>query len=250
MDSILVQDVCEVYLKELGVTTPKEYFYGLTTSSAVNQSVNQEMLRAGIGNGVVGVIQSEKEITFSVATLFHNDSLFEVQNGDAFASGDITVVDSIKGVGATTTTITLSEKVQTGTVGKISILKADGSKLALAGDATLSAVDNTVTATGATFVVGERYTVLIPRTTTGNILTLQSDKFPKNYQVQLHTIAYDVDKNTVVADIYWIFSKALPNGALSGNYEAGSNAGNEVEFTAMLPVGSKVYGQYVVIPRV
>lgn len=83
----------------------------------------------------------------------------------------------------------------------------------------------------------------------GNILDLDADKLPKNYKVQLHGIAYDPETNVIVADIYWIFNKALPNGNLEETFEAGTNKTTEITFTAQVPTGSSSYGQYVVVPR-
>lgn len=84
---------------------------------------------------------------------------------------------------------------------------------------------------------------------TGDILDLDADKLPKNYKVQLHGIAYDPETNVVVADIYWIFDKALPDGNLEETFEAGTNKTSEVNFTAQVPRGSSSYGKYVVVPR-
>jgi hypothetical protein len=235
MDNILVQDVCEVYLKDLSNSTP--YFFGITTKNDITQKIKQDMLKGGIGNGIVGVVQSEKEITFKVSTLLHNDSLYEIQSGASFTSSTVTVQ-------------------------KNEVLKCVSGKLTMTGTPKGSAVvvfdskGKVTTGTYATGVVtltggveGDYYTVVYPNDSTGNVLTLDSKKFPKNYYVELHTIAYDVNTNQVVADIFWTFNKALPNGGLQAQYEAGKSNGDDIEFTAQLLAGNSEYGTYVVVPR-
>ena len=107
------------------------------------------------------------------------------------------------------------------------------------GSATIKKVD---TAADGSFTVTDEEV-------TGDILELRTDKFPKNYKVQLHGIAYDPETNKVVADIYYIFDKALPDGNIEETFEAGSNKTNEINFTAQVSEGTLSYGRYVVVPR-
>lgn len=86
-------------------------------------------------------------------------------------------------------------------------------------------------------------------TVTGTVMDLKADKLPRNYKVQLRTIAYDPDTNEEVADIYWIFDKATPDGNLNEVFSAGTNKTQEISFIAQTPIGSDSYGQYVIVPR-
>jgi hypothetical protein len=247
MDNILIQDVCEVYLKDLSTST--QYFFGLTTKNEVTQKVKQDFLKGGIGNGTVGVVQSEKEITFKVTTLLHNDNLYAIQSGTDFATVSAKTIYSesvISAVaGKVTPTLKVGNTTVTPTVGSVVVMDGKGKQIA----GTWTSPDFTAT-TPADIAVGSAYTVFYQITNaTAQVLTLDSKKFPKNYYVELHTIAYDVDKNTVVADIYWQFNKALPNGGLQAQYEAGKGNGDDVEFTAQLLAGNSSYGNYVVMPR-
>lgn len=248
MDNIFVQDVCEVYLKEPTVGT--QYFFGLTTKNEITQKIKQDFLKGGIGNGTVGVVQSDKEITFKVSTLLHNDSLFEIQSGTEFASSTTTKTmysESVICTVAGKVTPLLKVGVTTVTPNEGTVIVMDGKGKAVAG--TWASPDFTAT-TPADIAVGSAYTVFYQITNANaQVLLLDSKKFPKNYYVELHTIAYDVDKNVVVADIYWQFNKALPDGGIQAQYEAGKSNGDEVAFTAQLLAGSSSYGNYVVVPR-
>lgn len=235
MNNILIQDVAEVYIKDS--VTSDAYFFGITTKNDITQTVKQEVLRAGVGNSVVGVLQSDKEINFSVSTLLHNDDIFAIQSGKKFASG--------------TYTVQMSEQAKL-TSGKLTITGTPKGTSAIAIDSTGKQTTGTI-ATGQVSITGGTegaiYTVIYPSEVTGDILSLDSKSFPKNYYVEMHTIGYSVETNQVVADIYWVFDKALPDGGLQAAYEAAKNNGNEIKFTAQVPVGATEYGRYIVIKR-
>lgn len=237
-NNLLVQDVCEVYLKDLSDTS-KVYFFGLTSQAEITQQIQQDVIRGGIGNGVIGVMQSNKELTFKVTTLLHNEDVSAIQSGSAFgASTTFTVQKTESGV------LTSGKITITGTPIGTNVLVYDGLGKKLEG--TYATGD--VTVTGGT--EGESYTVVYSTSVTGEALSLDSKKFPKNYYVELHTIAYNPNSNEVVADLYYVFNKALPNGGLSQQFQAGQSVTDEVEFTCGLLTGSTEYGKYIVVPRI
>lgn len=240
MDNIMVKDTCEVYLKDL--TSGKQYFFGITSKGEVTQKVKQDILKGGIGNGVVGVVQSDKEITFKVSTLLHNDGIYEVQSGALVKDG--------------TATVQKTESIQCAKAGELSLVGTPKGTAIVVMDETGKQIAGTFatgkfTSTQPTdLAVGAVYTAVYPTdVTNAEILTLDSKLFPTNYYVELHTIAYNVNTNQVTSDIFWQFYKALPDGGLKAQYDAGKNNGDEINFKAQLPVGSSEYGQYVVVPR-
>lgn len=85
-------------------------------------------------------------------------------------------------------------------------------------------------------------------TVSGNVIELEADAFPKAGKLQLHTIAHDEDNN-VVADIYYIFYKAMPDGNFEQTFGMGENNIQEVNFTPITPKGKKSYGRYIIVPR-
>lgn len=95
-------------------------------------------------------------------------------------------------------------------------------------------VDGTVTATESTV--------------TGDVLDFKADSFPKAHHVELRTIVYDPDTNEVVGDLYFIFKKGLPSGALAEAFQAG-NKTSEIAFTALVDEDGN-YGQCIFVPRV
>lgn len=236
MKNIIIQDVCETFVENLD--TKKTHFFGLTESNEVNQKIDQTPLRGGIGNGIFATLQTNKEITFTTTTSTHDDEIYAIQSGGDFTSGQYMVPKqetkkyatsgvTLKGtpVGDTVLVIDKNGKTMTATLttGKVTI--TDG-------------------------VEGEIYTIIYSENVTGEILDLNSEVFPKNHRVTLHTIGYDPDTNAVMCDIYWVFEKCLPNGEIGANYKGGDLQTDTITFTAQLPLGEKSYGKYIVVPRV
>lgn len=86
-----------------------------------------------------------------------------------------------------------------------------------------------------------------PTQITGEVLDFKADSFPVNHHVQLRTIVYDPDTNKVVADLYFLFKKALPSGALAEAFQAG-NKTTEIAFSALVDEDGN-YGQVIIVPR-
>lgn len=238
MNNVVIHDTLEVFINDTSAN--KTYFFGLTDKANVTQSVKQDVLRSGIGSKVIAVLQSEKNIEFGVTTTLHNDDIYSIQSGSDFTTSTITV-----------------QKTESGklTSGKIEITGTPKGGTVIVMDNTGKTITGTfatgeVSVTGG--VEGTMYDVIYSEDeTNAQVLDLNSTAFPKNYSVQLHGIGYDPDKNTIVCDIYWLFDKAMPDGAFNFQGEkGGSPSSDEIKFTAQTPTGSNSYGKYVVVPRV
>lgn len=235
MNNIIIHDTLEAFIKD--EENNKVYFLGLTTNGSVSKSVDQEFVRGGIGGKVIGVIQSNNSLEFTITTALHFDDIYEIQSGSIFADEAVTV-QKVETAKLTSGKLTIQG---TPDDGQVIVLDKYGKQVS----ATYST--GQVTVTGGT--EGDIYTVIYSESVQANVLNLEADKFPKSYTVQLHGIAYDAAKNEVVADIYWIFDHALPNGNFTANYGTGENKTDEITFTAIAPYGSNTYGRYVVVPR-
>lgn len=238
MNNLILRDTAEVYLKDL-LDPTRVYFLGLTNKADISQSVEQEILRGGIGNGIIGMIQYNKQIEFTVTTLLHADDIVAIQSGAKQVSGEYTVQANEKHQlvnGQFTLTGTPSS-------GSVIVLDPQGKQVT----ATYDATTKTVTVTDG--VEGAYYIALYSTSVTGEAIPLDASMFPRNYYVELHTIAVDAETNAPAADIYWVFEKAVPDGALAVSHEAGQNNGDTIKFTAMTPINSTSIGRYIVVPR-
>lgn len=237
MNNLVLRDTAEVYLKDL--SDGSVYFLGLTSKADITQKIQQEILRGGVGNGIVGILQFNKEIDFTVTTLLHADDIVAIQSGAKQISGTYTVQVNEK------LQLTGGKLTLTGTPSGTSVIVIDKTGKQLT--ATYDATTKTVTVTGGT--EGDYYTVIYPTSVTGSAIPLDTSMFPKSYHVELHSIAVDPDTNTVAADVYWVFYKAIPDGSLSVSHEAGKSNGDTIKFVAMTPLNSTSIGQYIIVPR-
>jgi hypothetical protein len=236
LNNVVIHDTLECFIND--TDAGKTYFFGLTDKGDVAQTVTQNVIRSGIGAKVAAVLQSEKNIEFGVTTTFHNDDIYAIQSGNSFTTGTVTVQKFESGK-------LVSGKITiTGTPKNDEVIVLDKFGKTLTG----TYATGEVTVTGGTD--GEIVTVIYSEDeVSAEYLDLDATKFPKNYNVQLHGIGYDPDTNEVVCDIYWIFDKAMPNGAFTFNGDKSNPTTEEVRFTAQTPIGSNSYGKYVVVPR-
>lgn len=82
----------------------------------------------------------------------------------------------------------------------------------------------------------------------GDVLEFKAGRLPKTVKAQLRTIAYDKDTNEVVADLYYVFPKLLPDGNLNEEFTAGANQTQVINFSAMADKDDS-YGKLIIIPR-
>lgn len=237
MNNIVIQDTMEAYLKSGDGS--KHYYFGLTSKADISQKIKQEMLKAGIGNGTVAVLQSDKELTLKISNVLHSDDVYEIQSGAEMTNGVSIPVHKQEQVELTGGKLTLSDLTASG---KAIVISPNGKQ------ETLDVVLGVMTITDGK--EGDTYKVVYSSTVANaNVLSIDSKKFPKNFEVELHTIAYDTVENVVVADIYWMFNRALPDGNINASYEAGKNSGDEINLTVLTPLNGTEMGKYVIVPR-
>lgn len=240
LDNVIVKDVLEAFIVD--DVNNKTYFFGATTESNINQTIEQEKLKAGIGNKVKAILQSSKEVTFKIQNLFHSDNFLALQSGSTFttASRDLMRRETkVAADNAGSIEVTISGTPKND---EVTVLDKNNKEYS----ATYSS--GTVTITNG--VAGETYTVVYLETTADvNVLDFNADKFPSVVHVQLHGIAYDPDTNQIVADIYYDFKKAQPDGSVDRTYSAGSNTNDVINFSTIEDENGN-YGEYYVVPRV
>ena len=185
----------------------------------------------------MAVLQSEKEMDFSVTTLTHSDQVWLMQSGSEVASGTYTVQQN--------------EKVQciagkftiVGTPTGTTCIVIDKDGVQTAGAILLQEV------TPITPVEGAFYTIIYSTALAGTSIAFDSELFPKSYFIEFHTICFNTD-GAIIADAYYVFNKAIPDGNMKGGFDGGKNSGDDIKFTALTPFNSTEIGKYILIPRV
>ncbi len=239
MNNIVVHDACEVLIVD--EKNDKTYFLGITSTNNVNQTVESTPIRGGIGNKRVTTINNSKDINFEITTTLHNDDVYALQSGGLFNDEAINVLRS-ETKQAINDGFSAVVSIDGTPIGEVTVIDKYGKEQSGTFDAGEVTIENGK--------AGEFYTVIYEEAQpTASVLDLNVEEFPKPHKVQLHTIAYDPDTEEVVADLYWIFDKARPDGNLTATYTAGENQQDTINFVCETPIGSTSYGKYVVVPR-
>ena len=184
----------------------------------------------------IAVLQSQKEIDFSVTTLTHSDQAWLMQSGSDVVSGTYTVQQN-EHVQCVSGKFTI-----TGTPTGTTCIVIDKNGVQTAG--TIAAKEVTTTAP----VDGDWYTLLYSTAIAGTSIAFDSEEFPRSYRIELHTIGYNSD-GAIICDVYYLFNKAIPDGNIKGTFDGGKNSGDDIKFTALCPFNSTEIGKYILLPR-
>ena len=234
------KDTSEVFLKS--VDDGKFFFIGLTTKAATTTKVTQTLERAGLGNGVVAVINTQKDVTIDVATGLHYDSIAELQNGTKFSTKAFVIPMHLNGAIISNSFTLSGTDIPVGNV----VVVEDINGIQATG--TFNSGTRVVTTTGLADGVVEIYYTITQSNT--QVLDITKDNFPLNYEMWTHTISYDAKSNRLLTNIYRHYYKVMPDGNESDTSEAGKNNPDTIKFTALIDdiQGTGKYGEYVVIP--
>lgn len=191
----------------------------------------------------MAVIQSDKQIDFSVTTLSHSQQVWAMQSGTDEVSGTYTVQakESLKCVAAKFTLEGTPEVLSTSCI----IIDAKGEQHT--GVIAVKEVSFAVETPVYVPVEGGFYTVIYSSSVVGTSIEFDSEKFAHNYYIELHSIAYDTNSE-ICANIFFIFNKCVPDGNMKGGFDGGKNTGDDMKFTALTESNSSSIGRLVVIP--
>lgn len=234
-NGVIVQDPLEVIV--YNGTTAK--FFGCTQEGNVSQTIDQTELICGIGSKVKAILNKQKTITFNVQTGLHNSDFIAYNSGTSFtsASFDIYKNEQVVATGTGTITATITGTPKSDTVYVTDIYGK-----------TYVATHSTGTVTITSGVAGETYNVAYLETTANvDQLDLDVDSFPSDLHVVLHTIAYDENADEIVADIYWDFPKAVPDGSIDESYSGDAKV-STIGFK-VIDDGTGSYGTYMIVER-
>lgn len=233
----LVSDVLEAIVVDR--VANKTYFFGLTTSNEITQSVETEKLKAGIGNNTWAIMKNSKDMNVSVAYAAASDELMMLQTGGAFQARTVQVaVKETVVYEAAGATIEGTPKVSTVTV----IDPATGE--AFVGEFATGKVTVAVTPP----VTGTLVHVIYEKELASQeILVFDGEEFPKNVELHLHGIAKK--DGVVVADFYYVFFNAGITGNFTKSFANGAPDPETIEFELATKAGTSEYGFYTVVER-
>lgn len=236
---VVIQDVCDVVITD--IATGKVAANTYMQMSGLEGTISEEDLRAGIGNGKIFKIRSEKDINLSFrSAVFDNDWLAMTQG--------VQVKEKTVEVTRAERLIIKSGKITilgTPVGNTVSLTDADGSVEEAA--ATTKEVAIPV---GFALEDGDDVIVTYKEEVTGDGIEFDATKFSNKYKVELRTISYDLNTAEIYSDIYFIFPETLPGGDFSFSFEAGSVITPEISFSVLQPRGTTVMGEMIDVPRI
>lgn len=238
----LINDTCEVIFKRK--SDGKLVFTAESQLASISQQITEEKLKGSIGNKVISLIRSDKEISLKVKNaLFDLDFLAMTQGVSVQSNGTATVYTkeenlSVTGSGSLTATI-IGTPVGT----SVTVINAKGDSQ------TTTVATKVVSIPNGFAVAGDKVTVVYPQSVTGNVLSLDSKKFSEQYSCEYHTIEYNPSDNTVIADLYIQFDSVLPSGQFDLSFENGNALTPELDFTVLTPVTSSEMGRIIEVKR-
>lgn len=236
MDGYFVHDVLKAYVLDENGNFD---YYGCLISSNLSQTTEQLDFRCGIGNVLKAVLDTQKDITFTIQSEPHNSSFIEHQSGNAFQTGQTANVWKTEAVEAVDNIGTIEATI-TGTPVGDEVFVTD------ANNKTYTATYSTGTVTITDGVAGVIYNISYQEAEAGaNVLTLSADTFAKARAVQLVGLMYDADGNPA-ANFYWNFPKAKPDGNLDLGYALATKANPSITFRALADTAGN-YGEYIVV---
>lgn len=231
------QDVAEAFLTDVdGVTR----FYGCMDTTAISKTLDIEDIRCGIGDKLVGFVYSNPDMSVTLTPALMNEFFLEDASGNEFSEAATVTVKKYEYVpfadstGDATATIT-----GTPVDGDVVVQSIDGTLYA----ATFTTGTVTVATEGAA-LAGKSLYVIYDESITADVLTFEADSYPKVKSLTLRTIAYDIDTNVEVANIYFVFEKVLGDGAMDLSLARSTNAVNEITLR-VLPTATGEFGKYI-----
>ncbi len=245
----IISDTCDVVFKRL--TDNKIIFTGEAQLASLSQKIKEEKVKGGIGNRDIAVLRSDKEIELKVRNAVFDTEWMEMVSGTSYTSETNTIIKSIKNLVCKTGTpnyVEVTEVPKTG--GIIKIIAGDGTQYTGTFVEGVDTAPDTVTFPSTEGVVGDLYTVVYEYDITGSTLNLDATKFTEKYYVQYNTVSYDIETNTVGADIYLVFNSVVPNSSFDLSFENGKAQTPEITLTALAPAGSNIIGKMIEVPRV
>lgn len=234
-------NAAEVFLKDL--STGALTFMGCITESSWNKTIEVTDLRCGIEAGLAGLSYTNPDMTVTIATIAWNDYLIQMQNDEDWATGvSLSVPKHTAPVPLVTATLngtyTFSPAV-TPVGGTMYFQDTNGQSYPVV------YVSPTATVTGGAGLTGTFS--WMEAVTTAETFDFKTGSLPKATGLIMHHVAYSLDTNEPLADVYFVFDKVVGDGSLEMSMTIGNTAGTTVTLRALSDSGK--FMRQIYVPR-
>ena len=235
LDNYIQHDVFEAVLvdRDSAGAVVDVKVLGYTSETSFSHTTESEDLRAGIGNKFFARLFKSKGVSFTITNEIGSDSMLEMSTGGKFKP----LTESL----ATVETALVELETENAVI-KLQNLPSNESDLV----GTPKVLDQNNQPINGTFtfsskkiqlqdtkLVGQEVKVVyFIKKTELDGLAISAKTFPTAREIHLRSIVYDHDNN-VVANVYYVAKRAIPNGNLDRSHAKGTNMTNQITFDCL-----------------
>lgn len=235
LDNYIQHDVFEAVLvdRDSAGAVVDVKVLGYTSETSFSHTTESEDLRAGIGNKFFARLFKSKGVSFTITNEIGSDSMLEMTTGGKFkplTESLATVETALVELESENAVIKLENlpSSEPDLVGTPKVL--DQNNQPVNGEFTFSS--KKIQLEGTELVGQEVKVVYFIKKTELDGLAISAKTFPTAREIHLRSIVYDHDNN-VVANVYYIAKRAIPNGNLDRSHAKGTNMTNQITFDCL-----------------
>ena len=235
LDNYIQHDVFEAVLvdRDSAGAVVDVKVLGYTSETSFSHTTESEDLRAGIGNKFFARLFKSKGVSFTITNEIGSDSMLEMTTGGKFkplTESLATVETALVELDNTNAVIKLQNlpSSEPDLVGTPKVLDQNNQPI----NGTFTFSSKKIQLEGTELVGQEVKVVYFIKKTELDGLAISAKTFPTAREIHLRSIVYDHDNN-VVANVYYIAKRAIPNGNLDRSHAKGTNMTNQITFDCL-----------------
>ena len=235
LDNYIQHDVFEAVLvdRDSAGAVVDVKVLGYTSETSFSHTTESEDLRAGIGNKFFARLFKSKGVSFTITNEIGSDSMLEMSTGGKFKP----LTESLATVETAFVELDNSNAViklqnlpsnESDLVGTPKVLDQNNQPI----NGTFTFSSKKIQLQDTKLVGQEVKVVYFIKKTELDGLAISAKTFPTAREIHLRSIVYDHDNN-VVANVYYIAKRAIPNGNLDRSHAKGTNMTNQITFDCL-----------------
>ena len=235
LDNYIQHDVFEAVLvdRDSAGAVVDVKVLGYTSETSFSHTTESEDLRAGIGNKFFARLFKSKGVSFTITNEIGSDSMLEMSTGGKFkplTESLATVETAFVELDNTNAVIKLQNlpSSEPDLVGTPKVLDQNNQPV----NGTFTFSSKKIQLSDTKLVGQEVKVVYFIKKTELDGLAISAKTFPTAREIHLRSIVYDHDNN-VVANVYYIAKRAIPNGNLDRSHAKGTNMTNQITFDCL-----------------
>lgn len=235
LDNYIQHDVFEAVLvdRDSAGAVVDVKVLGYTSETSFSHTTESEDLRAGIGNKFFARLFKSKGVSFTITNEIGSDSMLEMTTGGKFkplTESLATVETALVELETENAVIKLQNlpSNESDLVGTPKVLDQNNQPV----NGTFTFSSKKIQLEGTELVGQEVKVVYFIKKTELDGLAISANTFPTAREIHLRSIVYDHDNN-VVANVYYVVKRAIPNGNLDRSHAKGTNMTNQITFDCL-----------------